>query len=627
MEALPKTSTFDSRTRLWCFTLTIFFAAGYVGFHPIVARVAGGAHLSEHLLLYRTIRFHLFLLPAVVAASLALTALVGSERMEALANQLVLSPKFRGAAALVATAIIGLVVLQDFPMSEDEYSTVYQAQLFAEGRLAADVTDEAFALKQLVLDGKLYSKYEPGWPLLLAPGIAAGIPWLINPLLAAVALLTICSIGRRLFGKRAGAGAAALCLVSPFFLLNSAGYNSHPASLATSLLFVLFYIRTVEDGGIANALAAGAALGTGLLVRPFDAFVVSLPFAIYSLWLMIRRRGGMRVGQASSLTTGKMPVPQPGLIVQMLSMGAVVMVFAAALLAYQWVQTGDAMLSPRTVYQDPALIGLAAPPVDNPDIDFDLAAIWRLNVLGFTPVWLARLGFWLVPFTTIFALFALFVKKSRWERLLWCSIASVIVGYFFHLGSGGDGYGPRYYYAALGFISLFAARGRQALWLWSSGHARYGRWRGAVGAIVIFGLALGVLVNVPSKMHAAAAVVAGRSSIYRAVREAGIRNAVVFIDSDMPEHNAWFTRNTPSMDADVLYARYFGPGRAAKLMCGLGPRGQFPTRKAYRCTFKIGPGVPLPESIRLAPLDLPALTAEINPPGARQPRARTNAEF
>ena len=65
METLPKTSTFDSRTRLWCFTLVILFAAGYVGFHPIVARVAGGAHLSEHLLLYRTIRFHLFLLPAV----------------------------------------------------------------------------------------------------------------------------------------------------------------------------------------------------------------------------------------------------------------------------------------------------------------------------------------------------------------------------------------------------------------------------------------------------------------------------------------------------------------------------------------------------------------------------------
>jgi len=276
------------------------------------------------------------------------------------------------------------------------------------------------------------------------------------------------------------------------------------------------------------------------------------------------------------------------------------------------------MLSPRTVYQDPALRcgagfqpanamnqqpGKAAPhAVDNPDIDFDLAAIWRLNVLGFTPVWLARLGFWLVPFTTIFALFALFVKKTRLERPLWCSIASVIVGYFFHLGSGGDGYGPRYYYAALGFISLFAARGRQALWRWSSGHARYSRWRGAVAGIVIFGLALGVLVNVPSKMHVAAAAVSGRSSIYRAVREAGIRDAVVFIDSDMPEHNAWFTRNTPSMDGDILYARYLDPGRAAKLMVG-----QFPTRKAYRCTFKIGPGVPLPESIKLAPLPIPGV--------------------
>ena len=492
------------------------------------------------------------------------------------------------AVALAATVAIGLAVLRDFPFSEDEYSTLYQAKLFASGRLAADVTHEAFALNQLVFDGQLYSKYEPGWPLLLAPGVLLGLPWLVNPILGAVAIWAIVALGRHLYGDRAAIGAAALCVISPFFLLNTASYYSHPASLAAALLFVLFYIRTVEKGGTLYAVAAGAALGMGLLVRSFDAFVVSVPFAFYSLWLMIRQPRAM--------------------LGRLLVMGATVLIFAAALLAYQWAQTGDPLLSPRALYCDPSLLGAPQVGADNPDIDFDLARVWRDNVLGFTPRWMMELMYWLMPFSALFMLVALLGKKSRWERLLWASTGCVVAGYMFHLGSGGDGYGPRYYYAALGFFCLFTARGAALLWSrWSSGRLQM-LWRSVVVALLFLGVGASLLWTIPGALGQAKLVVEQRSSVFRFVEEASVHNAVVFIDGDLPEpyfgrpeQNGWFARNDPDLASDVLYARYLGGDAAARLM-----RESFPSREAYRCTFKIVAGAPRPETIRLEPLAGPS---------------------
>ena len=474
-------------------------------------------------------------------------------------------------AAFVATAIIAQVVLHDFPFSEDEFSTLYQARLFAGGRLAADVTDEAFALNQMVLDGKLYSKYEPGWPLLLAAGVIAGLPWLVNPLIGAATLWAIYALGRRLFGEHVALGAAAVCALSPFFLLNSASYYSHPASLLTPVAFVLFYIRAAEGGRRVDALAAGAAIGLGLLVRPFDAFFIALPFALHAFWLAARDRGK------------RLP--------QVLLMAATVALFAAALLAYQRLQTGHPLVSPRTLYRDPASIGRDLPASTRPDVSFDLREIIRLNVLGFTPLWLVRLTFWLVPLSAFFVLIALVARKARWERLLWCSAACLAAGYMLHTASGGDGYGPRYYYAALGFIALFAARGVQAAWNWRP------RLHPLVAALVVAGVALDLFLVVPARLSVAHDVIEARSSVYRAVEAAGLHNAVVFIDADKPEHNGWFTRNDPAMSGDVIYARYLGEQATGRVMRGL------PGRIAYRCCFQIGEGFPLKHTIRIRKIE------------------------
>src|SRR5215831_15306286 len=99
------------------------------------------------------------------------------------------------AATLVIPALlVSFLMAQRLPMAGDDYAYMYQAKLFASGRLYAQdplynpslpfyeclqthcITDD---------QGHRFSKYPPGWPLLLAVGVKLGIPWLVDPLLGA----------------------------------------------------------------------------------------------------------------------------------------------------------------------------------------------------------------------------------------------------------------------------------------------------------------------------------------------------------------------------------------------------------------------------------------------------------
>ena len=178
-----------------------------------------------------------------------------------------------------------------------------------------------------------------------------------------------------------------------------------------------------------------------------------------------------------------------------------------------------------------------------------------------------------------------------------CSIACVVAGYYFHLGNGGDGYGPRYYYTALGFFCLMGARGMQLTWRWLAGHPAHARWRGAVVVFVMGGIALGIGQVLPSTLKTYSGIVSARRHVYRMVEELGLRDAVVFVETDPPEYSGWYPRNHPRMAGNVLYARYLGSGAALKLL-----REGCPGRSGYVLSFEIGPGYPLAETVRLEPL-------------------------
>jgi hypothetical protein len=78
------------------------------------------------------------------------------------------------------------LILNDVPLTDDEASYRFGAELLAGGHLwlPSPHMPVFFDNGFIVNDGKMYSQYFLGWPALLAIGVLLGIPGLINPILS-----------------------------------------------------------------------------------------------------------------------------------------------------------------------------------------------------------------------------------------------------------------------------------------------------------------------------------------------------------------------------------------------------------------------------------------------------------
>src|SRR5262249_28644486 len=91
-------------------------------------------------------------------------------------------------AALTLPLLLRHFLLRDGPLTDDESSYRFMAQLLASGRVRADSPplklffDRAF----MINDGHLYAAYFLGWPALMAPGVWFGAPDKMNALYAAL---------------------------------------------------------------------------------------------------------------------------------------------------------------------------------------------------------------------------------------------------------------------------------------------------------------------------------------------------------------------------------------------------------------------------------------------------------
>ena len=126
------------------------------------------------------------------------------------------------ALAFAAMSYISLVVFHNFPFSMDEYNNDYQAEIFAQGKTHLEVPEALAPLKELYMvhqDEKLFSKYAPGYALLLAAGKSLGIPaGLVNPLLSVVTLLLVFLIAKELTSEKNAILVLALLAFNPYFL-------------------------------------------------------------------------------------------------------------------------------------------------------------------------------------------------------------------------------------------------------------------------------------------------------------------------------------------------------------------------------------------------------------------------
>lgn len=199
--------------------------------------------------------------------------------------------------ALVFCGLFSALVFERVPHVNDENAYLFQAKLFRSGRLttASPCGREFFDFPHIINNGKQYSIYPPGFPLLLAFGLAVQAPWLINPALAALSVLLLFLLGREIYSRSVGVSAAVLAAISPWFLVMSSTMMSHTSSLFFNSLFLFLLFRFLRRPSVGLGLAAGTGWGMAFLVRPLNALFFSFVFLVFfGLRLMKKPPKGMR---------------------------------------------------------------------------------------------------------------------------------------------------------------------------------------------------------------------------------------------------------------------------------------------------------------------------------------------
>jgi hypothetical protein len=208
------------------------------------------------------------------------------------------------------------------PHINDEIGYLFQAKIFALGKLyvPSPCGAEGFAFTHIINNGRWYSQYPPGFPLILLLGLLAGAPWIVNPLLAAASIVVFYYLGRELYGESEGRLAAVLGALSPWLLLTSSTMLSHTASMLFFALFLLFLSKSLKTPTFLKGLLAGNSLGLAFLIRPYNVAAVAAPFALYfGFRSLIRTRKDRR---------------------NVLGFAAALVIAAAALMAYNQLTNG-----------------------------------------------------------------------------------------------------------------------------------------------------------------------------------------------------------------------------------------------------------------------------------------------
>ncbi len=197
-------------------------------------------------------------------------------------------------SAVIALGLIGFLipflirsqVLLDADIADDESAYRFMSELLLSGRLYAESPpmklffDRAF----MINDGRLYAQYFLGWPALLAPGMAIGLPGLMNPLYSALTIPPLFLALRRLGGRLCAVVGTAVFLSAPLLQFAAATQLSH-TSCFFALTWAFYFAVRIHDGDAKWWLhaALATAFSIAFFIRPSPAMGVGGPLLL--LWL------------------------------------------------------------------------------------------------------------------------------------------------------------------------------------------------------------------------------------------------------------------------------------------------------------------------------------------------------
>lgn len=321
----------------------------------------------------------------------------------------------------------------DYVVSEalDGIAYFIQAKIFLTGHISVPSHEfkEFFTTRFFINDGKFYSKYFPGWPLILSLGMLFRLPWGINPILGFLTLFVVYLIGKEIYDKRTGFFAA-LLLVSTFsFYWLTPSYMSEPSALFFSSLFFYLMIKTVKEYKKLNSLMAGLCLGMTFLIRPYSALLISLPVMVYFYF--------------SSIFEKRKRLTSFAIII------LAVLPWILISLAYNYYQTGSILLAPQQYYNPLDTIGFGLRSTD-------VSSTPHLYTLfkGLKNLLINLLNLNLETGMLLFIPPLFINNKNKWDVLL---IITLLFSIFFHIFYFYRAL--RYYYPVSFAVILLVARG------------------------------------------------------------------------------------------------------------------------------------------------------------------------
>ena len=336
------------------------------------------------------------------------------------------------AVVMAAVALLGLgavFIYHNNAFSMDEYAAVFQAKIFAAGRLTAQLPPSvvnwlippgfngAFLVASRTT-GQAMEAYWPGFSLILAPFEFLGIPWLCNASLAGFAIFLVHRITLEITDDRRAAGWAVLFTVtSGAFAANAISYYSMQAHLTANLLFVWLLLKPTPYRAFGAGVVGSLAL---VLHNPFPHTLFAAP------WIIAIARSKEQRRSFFALILGYLPLT--------------ILMGAGWLYLREFVTSGN---SGFNVISNNINAVFSLP--NKSMIDMRVAAIVKM--------WI-----WAVPCLFLFSVLGRLRRgDDRYVRLLAQSAVVTFVGYVFFIFDQGHGWGYRYFHSAWGVVPILAA--------------------------------------------------------------------------------------------------------------------------------------------------------------------------
>jgi len=285
---------------------TALLAVLLAAFSMSAMRYIGSGDFREYLVqLFMASAFVLLNLGTTVAIALsapapALGALAGrvagavslpaaAERLRPFDRRL---PAIVALWVLVAASLVSIFGFERIPHVVDEAVYLFQSKYFLQGEISAAAPSVVKPFKIALIDfidGRWFSIMPPGWPAVLALGTAVGLPWFVNPLLAAACILLAHGVFRRVTDRGTANLIVVLLAVSPWFLAMSASLMAHTLTLAAGLASWLLLLRARAAPSLALAFLAGLSMGLVFLARYLDGVVLGVLTGLWTLTFLADR--------------------------------------------------------------------------------------------------------------------------------------------------------------------------------------------------------------------------------------------------------------------------------------------------------------------------------------------------